>query len=753
MTEPPLPPDEGDPRQRRIEALLAELMGLPPSARRAHLAAAAEGDAELIAEVQELMDGLGEVLQETLGELAAERIAWRPEGLVGQRLGDFELEAELGRGAAGIVYRARQVSRDRTVAVKVLLPLQRTDALRGAERFRREALAAARLRHPAIVPTYYYGTDHGRDYYAMEWIDGPDLRDHLDRLAALPREQPSPAQPDLRDPRACAQLALDLARGLEYAHSLKIIHRDIKPQNVLIDPEGRPRLVDFGLAKNLELGGLTLSGDLTGTPNYMSPEQAQAELGPVDAQSDVYSLGAVLYECLCGEPPASGKTVPEVLLAIVQQRPRDLRHLVPDVPRDLAIVCMKALRHEKAKRYRSAGELARDLDSFLRGRPIDARPPTLTERAREKSFDRRTLLRALPVAAAAGAALFGGGALLQTWIRRRADRPRLFNGGEQSVRIALQPLDEELRPAGEWTDLGRLEVGGELATEAHPWVRIEARSERGERVELLRSLRRGEQYRLAPRFSPGEVELVPVAAGRMVTQFWRPGTRDPELAEVEVEGFELSATTVTNGQFRAYLEATGRDGLDHWGASWRELWARPSRTDWDLLPVVNVRFPDAVAYAEWHGLRLPTRLEAQWARLREQEWVRSVSDRLAEHCNVGRPAVAGRPAAANPDNVGAYLQFVEPSRAPDRNHGREGRLFHLYGNVAEWTATPYPRQAVNGPLEGLAALGDDVRWLRAHSWSAPADRLDDDRLRQMAFTLGNMASADLGFRCARSMPA
>jgi WD40 repeat protein/predicted Ser/Thr protein kinase len=274
--------------------------------------------------------------------------------------GDYELLGEIGRGGMGIVYKARQVSLDRTVAVKVLL----SGRLAGPEfvqRFRTEAAAAASLQHPNIVAIHEVGFREGQHFFAMDYVAGRSL-------AQITRDGPLP-------PRRAAGYMKTTAEAIQYAHERGILHRDLTPANVLIDESNQPKVTDFGLAKRLEKDTeLTLSGQVLGSPNYMPPEQAAARRGLVGKRSDVYSLGAILYHLLTGRAPFAGDTVAKTLQQVENNEPVSPQLLNPGVPRDLETICLKCLEKEPDRRYATAQELADELGRFLDRKPILARP-------------------------------------------------------------------------------------------------------------------------------------------------------------------------------------------------------------------------------------------------------------------------------------------------------------------------------------------------------------------------------------------
>ncbi|MBL8766930.1 MAG: serine/threonine protein kinase [Planctomycetes bacterium] len=294
-----------------------------------------------------------------------------------RRYGEFELIEAMPRGGMGVVHRAYQPSLDRVVALKILgarfAPTQVE-----IDRFRREARAVAKLDHPGIVKLFQVGETDGDHWFAMEFVDGRNLQQEL---AIAKGSSPGDARwsrllPDLRSTGAFATVATLVAAAadaIQHAHEHGIVHRDIKPSNLLLDRTGRLRVADFGLAKDESLGSLTNTGDVAGTAAYMSPEQAHVTKAEVDHRTDIYSLGVVLYELLTLTRPYEGKTSRDIIDRIGAADPPPVRKVNPRVPRDLALVCEKAMSREPADRYPTAKEFAEDLRRFLGHEAVEAR--------------------------------------------------------------------------------------------------------------------------------------------------------------------------------------------------------------------------------------------------------------------------------------------------------------------------------------------------------------------------------------------
>ena len=318
-----------------------------------------------------------------LGPLNDESAQVEETSRMQMQFGDYDLLEEIGRGGQGVVYRARQKSLNRTVALKVI-GLGQWSSTPHLKRFRHEAEAAARLEHPQIVPIYEIGERDGSCYFSMKFVEGG-------RLDEIVKREPMPS-------RRAAELLVKIARTVQFAHERGILHRDIKPGNILLDRRGEPQLTDFGLARLIEQEStITNSFDVLGTPSYMSPEQAAGRTKELTGATDVYSLGAVFYQMLTGQPPFAGGTTYETIRLVLETEPRNPRLWNPKVDVDLATICLKCLEKDPARRYQTAVALAEDLERWLRHEPIRARPASVLTRTRKWIRRNPTTAALLPV--------------------------------------------------------------------------------------------------------------------------------------------------------------------------------------------------------------------------------------------------------------------------------------------------------------------------------------------------------------------
>jgi len=350
-----------------------------------------------------------------------------PHGLAVEIPG-YEVFGEVGRGAMGVVYKARHASLNRTVALKVIA--DPTASITRLIRFRQEAEAVAKLQHPNIIQIFEVGCEKGVSFLALEFVDGGTLK-------AATAGVPQP-------PRDAARTLETLARAVQHAHDRRILHRDLKPHNILLTSVGVLKVADFGLARSFDVGsGITGTSDFVGTPAYMAPEQVQQKTDLVGPATDGYALGVILYELLTGRVPFDASNVPELFREIVDTNPIPPRRLRPDCPRDLETICMKCLRKEPEKRYATATELADDLHRFLADEPIRARPVGSFERVSRWTKRNPTVaLLLLAVGLLLGGGAVAGGVLAGQFKQQRDDALEARNDANDAKNEALDAKRE-----------------------------------------------------------------------------------------------------------------------------------------------------------------------------------------------------------------------------------------------------------------------------------------------------------------------
>jgi serine/threonine protein kinase len=477
-------PNSAPDREERLQEVLLAYMEADPLGRAPGRQALLAAHPDLRQELEEFFtshDAIERLAAPLRAAARDEPAPAAPEGEAGLgQLGDFRLLREVGRGGMGVVYEAEQISLRRRVALKVL-PFATALDPRRLRRFQNEALAAANLRHENIVPVYAVGQERGVHYYAMQFIEGQSLAALIAELrrqkaARGSRPGPEPAgdrtravattRPEFRGavpggvsdfglggadfPRWVAGLGRQAAVALEHAHQAGIVHRDVKPANLLLDARGQLWIADFGLAQVGDHAGVTRTGEMLGTLRYASPEQAGARRGLVDHRSDVYSLGATLYELLTLKPLFEGAGANELLRQIADEEPRRPRLVEPSIPVELETVVLKALGKEPADRYATAQELADDLQRFVENRPIRARRPTLAERLRKWARRHPSLV----VAAVLVLALWSAGSFVATALvlneqqkaeaAYRAERHRAEEA-EERFKLAQRAVNEMIQ--------------------------------------------------------------------------------------------------------------------------------------------------------------------------------------------------------------------------------------------------------------------------------------------------------------------
>jgi serine/threonine protein kinase len=346
-------------REERVNEVIAAYLKAVEAGERPDREALLRRHADLEPELRSFFADRDAVLGETVPPPSA---AAPPLGVV-RYFGDYELLEEVARGGMGVVYRARQVSLNRVVALKMILAGQLASE-EDVRRFHREAEAAASLDHPNIVPIYEVGEHEGQHFFSMKLVEGKSLASVLGELPPGPRSR--------QVLQGLVALLAKVAQAVHHAHQRGVLHRDLKPANILIDADGCPFVTDFGLARRVSEPGLTQTGAIVGTPSYMAPEQARGEKG-VTTAADVHALGAILYEMLVGQPPFRGTTPLDTILQVLDHEPDPPRNADPSIDPEIETICVECLHKEAVRRYPSAAEVSDELQRWLMEEPIHAR--------------------------------------------------------------------------------------------------------------------------------------------------------------------------------------------------------------------------------------------------------------------------------------------------------------------------------------------------------------------------------------------
>jgi len=667
-----------------------------------------------------------------------------PRGPLPERFDEFEVIRPLGEGGMGRVYLALDTILGRQVALKVLSggSMLSADAL---NRFREEARSAASLRHPGIVPVHKFGVCEGRHYIVSEFVDGPTLGKVI--AEEIERRKGPWRTSDAREWRLrAATCVAAVADALDHSHRAGIIHRDVKPSNIIIDPELGPRLADFGIAKRLAGDSNTGPMDLLGSCHYMSPEQASLAAQRVDQRSDVFSLGVVLYEMLTLRRPFDGEDVPRVLKAVVSAQPARLRTVDPTAPKSLETICLKALEKSPDHRYQSAAHLAADLRCFVAGRPIMARPPGRLRRVSRWALARRTSLLTTAAAALVAALGFVG------WRSRDAalERDAWFTvtSPEAGSAVFVQHVDPETLELGPAVLMGRTPLKPCRVTPGQCRITLVApdmvwfaefnallfRPGRSAATKVVVSEPGGAEgapgedfvLRAAAVPSPdvGSMSLVP---GGEYPFGWSD-TGAPMIVGrvVRLDAFYIDHREVSNAEYHEFVRQTGHPPP----AIWARFGFDPATAD---LPVVGLTVADAEAYARWRGKRLPTAHEWQAAargatgRLSPLIEDPQLSDLFVE------PQHQDLIDYGSTDAQILYDLYRRCSLPVGEGVSDEIGLFHTFGNVREFSGTVGSRE------HGVAIMGRS--WIDSPSRSTLA----------LVNTSPIEHSSILhGFRCARS---
>jgi Protein kinase domain/Sulfatase-modifying factor enzyme 1 len=703
-------------RWQRIKELCLRALELPPEQRADFLKQACGGDAELQREVETVLR------QQPASGFLDPPFAITPGDEPPPQIEGFEVGRELGRGGMGVVYLARDKELDRLVALKTI-PGGALQSEQVLLRFNIEAKALARLDHPAIVPVYRAGTAGGRHYIAMRYVEGQTFAQVLDEWRA---QGPLDAEAERRRHERVARILAGVADALEHAHQHQIVHRDVKPGNILLDAQDQPHLTDFGIAKALDSTSITRPGDLGGSYRYMSPEQAHAGKIQIDSRSDVFSLGVVLYEALALRVPFDGETSAQILAAVISRQPRRLRAVAPSVPVPLETICHKALETRPPERYQSAAAMAADLRAFLAGAQILARPPSLARRASRLAWQHRlaSVSTALMLALAVVGLL-----LMRVAAQRRAESCALgLSCVQAGVGVRGQRFDEATGRFGEPEELGRTPVELQLRPGSW-WFTIAGENGAfGEAIVFLSAPGELPPLNLQLRAPDGPPEgMVLVPEGDY--QLGRPNsTADWSGARTRhLQAFYIDAHEVSNAQYRAYVQASG---VDEYPAGWPD----PYDARYDDRPVCGIYHSQAERYAAWVGKRLPTADEWEAAaRLPSgaaRPWTMEQLDAL-------KPPQAVRSLLQDqPELREAYLAAsVDVGSRPDL--ATPAGLYHMFTNVSEFTASI----STHIPAATIVKGGDWRQETTGYDATACYPYPEDN------------GAPTTGFRCARSVAA
>jgi serine/threonine-protein kinase len=670
---------------------------------------------------------------------------------VPEKLGKYKIIEEVGRGGFAAVYKAVDTTLERTVALKVLAPHLLWDPT-FVQRFQREAKVAANLDHSNIVTIYEVGQMEGVYFIAMQFLEGRTLGQVLEAEGPLPISQ--------------VQAVMEqLASALDYAHAREFVHRDIKPSNIMVADDGRATLTDFGLVKAGEGTQLTASGMVFGTPEYMSPEQAEGKA--LDARSDIYSLGVVLYEMLAGRAPFVADTTPAVMYKHVHEPP-PLEELPSDLPQGLVAVVEKALAKKREERYQNAGEMARALEEAIeasaRVTPIpperkvpvsppvveEVAPPLVEPEAVVREEPEPPTPKAAPKKALGRGVLLAGGLVLLCCI------------------VSIIILAVYWPPPTPTPEPPTAAPAARVTTPAPTTVPTTRPTPVPPTDTPTPSVPPGMVYVPAGEFTMGSddddveyaLQLCSKYRGGDCERIWFED--EQPVHTVYLDAFYIDETEVTNAQFAAFVSATDYEtdaeqtecGFIYDGDEWNCVpgvdWQHPFGPDTDLVgrdehPVVQVSWNDAKAYCEWAGARLPT--EAEWEKAargtdrRTYPWGNTFdSGRVNfcdQNCEFGWKDTGADDGYAQTAPVGSYPQGASPYGALD-----------MAGNVWEWVADWYG-EGYYSQSPGRNPPGPDssgYRVVRGSSWFHEAN---DVRGANRSGINPDVPGIYVGFRCAR----
>ncbi len=673
-----------------------------------------------------------------------------------ERIDEFRIIRRIGQGGMGVVYLAEDTLLQRQVAIKVLAG-HLTHSEQALGRFRDEAKTAAALKNPGIVPVYKFGFDGLRHYIVSEYVPGSTLKAMIAAEAGRRARTETTGTEKKIWRRRMAQLAAIIAEALEHSHRADVVHRDVKPSNILVDPSGNPRLTDFGIAKHIVPEASMEFTEGLGSCHYMSPEQAAISGSMVDRRSDIFSLGVVLYEALALRRPFDGATPEAVLHAVRTAEPVHLRYVDPGLPKDLETICHKALEKDPARRYQSALHMSADLRCFLEGRPIMARPAGVGRRALRWALRHRVEMTAgLVIMLAAALGITGFQSIKSrdaglAWLSVEGSRAGLpvfvqaVDSGTlelkaEPVLSGVTPVRSEALATGQYrvtvasADLTSFcEFNALLLTpgpENHVILIIQDAAtapEKGLDAAATGGRARVFHAPLVPTSRALADDMVEIPGGDYAFGSFDVADRVAGKRRVHVAPFYIDRGLVTNAQYKDFVDRTGHPPPQFWidnGYS----------ADLAELPAVGVTLEDAEAYARWRGKRLPTVFEWEAA-------ARGPDGLLYPWGDAPDPELCAEPSA---DAQTAH-QSWDPCE-----------LFELYKRnaapplVRSWTDYALGLRDLFGPVRQYTAtveLPEFSVMLVGRAWTDSPSRTNLSR------TLSGPAgrySSNTGFRCAKS---